>query len=231
MTLKANWRILAPAATVVIVCAIAGLNFYSASSVRGASLADTLKRGGYLEIRPAANFDGPGTIVTVDSETDEFVMLHPACNMNWKEVSDLWQVSPSLDTESARRLSGTFTLGAEFQAATGIELGAAGEVDVRLENTKVLVISDESRSDLQVQYLKGGCLAAVKAMVSRTKKCVTQPISALQADVSYRVKFSNTVTAEEKAATLDKLSAALSTDGRRESSDTTLSRGADCSWA
>jgi len=231
MTLKANWRILAPAATVVIVCAIAGLNFYSASSVRGASLADTLKRGGYLEIRPAANFDGPGTIVTVDSETDEFVMLHPACNMNWKEVSDLWQVSPSLDTESARRLSGTFTLGAEFQAATGIELGAAGEVDVRLENTKVLVISDESRSDLQVQYLKDGCLAAVKAMVSRTKKCVTQPISALQADVSYRVKFSNTVTAEEKAATLDKLSAALSTDGRRESSDTTLSRGADCSWA
>jgi hypothetical protein len=188
-------------------------------------LAETLKQSGYLEIRPAANLDGPGTIVTVDSRTEDFVMLHPACNMDWREVSDMWQSSRSLDTETARALSGEFKLGAELLAAAGIQVGAASEIDAKLENTKVLVISDESRSDLQNKYLKGDCLAAVKSTVSRNKKCVTQPISALQADVNYSVKFSNNVAVKERAKILDKLSLALSTDGRRESSDKIVGSG------
>jgi hypothetical protein len=74
----------------------------------GATPAEVLNRNGYLEIRPATNFGGPGTIVTVDLKTDNFVMMHPTCNMDGTEVSSLWQIlsawtptSPASSAESS----------------------------------------------------------------------------------------------------------------------------------
>jgi hypothetical protein len=218
-----KWAIYFSAAAFAFVCAIAGYNLFRPSP--NSTLADALKRSGYLEIRPAANLDGPGMIVTVDSKTEDAVMLHPTCNMDLTEVSNLWQSSPSVDTNTARALSGEFKLGAEVLEAAGLNAGTADEIDVSLDNTKVLVLSDESRFGLEAKYLKGECLEAVKATISHNKKCVTQPISALQADVNYSVKFSSNVAANDKAKIIDKLSATLSTDGHKDGSDTIKGKG------
>ena len=47
----------------------------------------------------------------------------------------------------------------------------------------------------------------------------------MQADVSYRIKFSNKIAASDKEKTLDEVSGVVATDGRRDSNDSTVSKG------
>jgi hypothetical protein len=225
MTDKKKWAVYVSAVIVLLFVAIAVFNISRAVGPNQMTLADALKRSGYLEIRPAANFDGPGTIVTVDFRTDDYVMLHPTCNMDWTEVSGLWQSSPSVDTDAARALSGEFKLSADFLQGVGLEVGAGAEIDVKLENTRILVLSDESRIGLSSKYLKDNCLQAVKEAISLDKKCVTQPISVMQADVVYRAKLSDSIAASDKAEIRDKMSAALSTKGAANNSDAITGKG------
>jgi hypothetical protein len=222
---KKTWAVYLSAGVAIVVAALAIFNMFRAVEADRTTLAEALKRSGYLEIRPAANFDGPGTIVTVDLKTDDFVMLHPTCNMDLAEVSSLWQSSPSVDTDTARALSGEFKLSADFLEGAGLSAGAAAEIDVKLENTKILVLSDESRFGLSSKYLKDGCLRAVKETISLDKKCVTQPISVMQADVVYRAKLADSVAANDKAQILDKMSAALSAAGSASNADAITGKG------
>lgn len=224
MTDKNKRAVYVSAVIALLVAAIAVFNILRPVAATQ-TLADALKRSGYLEIRPASNFDGPGTIVTVDSRTDDYVMLHPTCNMDWAELSGLWQSSPSVDTDTARLLSGEFKLSADFLKGAGLKVGAGAEIDVKIENTKILVLSDESRIGLSVKYLKDNCLQAVKQAISRDKKCVTQPISVMQADLVYRAKLSDSVAASDKAEIRDKMSVALSTNGASDSSDAITGKG------
>jgi hypothetical protein len=193
----------------------------------GDSPAEVLNRNGYLEIRPATNFGGPGTIVTVDLKTDNFVMMHPTCNMDGTEVSSLWQSSPSVDTNIASELSGEFKLGLAMLKRAGLDVGAnvINEIDMTFTNTRILVLSDESRFGLEAKYLKGDCLHAVLRITEVDKKCVTQPISAMQADINYHVKFSDKIDGNEKAKLLSKVSGALTTDGHTDTSDSIIGKG------
>ena len=111
----------------------------------GRTPAEILKRNGYLEIRPATQLSGPGSIVTIDSKTENFVMLHPTCKMDTTELSTLWQSSPSVDTNVANELSGEFELGANLLEHVGLNVGghAIREIDIKFENTKVVVLTDE----------------------------------------------------------------------------------------
>ena len=108
----------------------------------------------------------------------------------------------------------------------GLDVGAnvISEIDMTFTNTKVLVLSDEFRFGLEAKYLKGDCLHAVLRITEVDKKCVTQPISAMQADINYHVKFSNEVDASDKEKILSKVFGALATDGRTDTSDSIISR-------
>src|SRR5271168_4596733 len=103
----------------------------------------------------------------------------------------------------------------------GLDVGGnvINEIDMTFKNTRVLVLSDESRFGLEAKYPKGDCLNAVLRITSVDKKCVTQPISAMQADINYHVKFSNKVDANDKAKILGKVSGALATEGQTDTSD------------
>jgi hypothetical protein len=213
-----------------VVAAVASYNLSWPSKKQhgfGDSPAEVLNRNGYLEIRPATNFGGPGTIVTVDFKTDNFVMMHPTCNMDGTEVSSLWQSSPSVDTNIASELSGEFKLGLDMLNRVGLDVGAnvINEIDMTFTNTRILVLSDESRFGLEAKYLKGDCLHAVLQITEVDKKCVTQPISAMQADINYHVKFSDKIDASDKAKLLSKVSGALTTDGRTDTSDSIIGKG------
>jgi hypothetical protein len=222
---KSHWAIYLSTGALVVVGGIAVYNLtFPFNKQHGP--AEVLNRNAYLEIRPATNFGGPGTIVTVDLKTDSFVMMHPTCNMDWTEVSSLWQSSPSVDTNIASELSGEFKLGLDMLERAGLDVGAnvINEIDMTFTNTKVLVLSDESRFGLEAKYLKGDCLHAVLRITEVDKKCVTQPISAMQADINYRVKFSNKVDASDKEKILSKVSGALATDGRTDTSDSIIGK-------
>jgi hypothetical protein len=195
---KSYWPICLSAGAFAIVAAVAAYNLsfpFKKQHGFGTTPAEVLNRNGYLEIRPATNFGGPGTIVTVDLKTDNFVMMHPTCNMDGTEVSSLWQSSPSVDTNIASELSGEFKLGLDMLKRVGLDVGAnlISEIDMTFTNTRILVLSDESRFGLEAKYLKGDCLHAVLQITEVDKKCVTQPISAMQADINYHDKFSDKI--------------------------------------
>jgi hypothetical protein len=225
-----NWAIYLSTGALAVVAAVAVYNLSSPFNKQhgfGDTPAEVLNRNGYLEIRPATNFGGPGTIVTVDLKTDNFVMMHPTCNMDWTEVSSLWQSSPSVNTNIASELSGEFKLGLDVLKRAGVDVGGnvINGIDMTFTNTKVLVLSDESRFGLEAKYLKGDCLHAVLRITEVDKKCVTQPISAMQADVNYHVKFSDKIDAGDKARILNKVSGALTSDGHTDTSDSVIGKG------
>jgi hypothetical protein len=200
---------------------------WNSMSRMGETPGEILRRSGYLEIRPAANVGGPGTLITIDAKTNDYVMLHPTCNMDWQEIAALWQTSPTPDTEIAHQLEGEFKLDAQALKNAGFNLstGAVDSLNIKFENTKVVWLSDESRMDLGARYLKDNCLKTVLQVNSMEKKCVTQPISAMQADVVYRVEFSHDVTASEKAKVLGDVSGALTSGGAASGTDSVVGKG------
>ena len=192
----------------------------------GETPSDILRRSGYLEIRPAADVGGPGTLITIDVKTNDYVMLHPTCNMDWSEVAALWQTSPTSDTEIAHQLEGEFKLGVDALKSAGLNLSADAvrALHIRFQNTKVVWLSDETRMDLGSKYLRDNCLKAVVQVASRDKKCVTQPISAMQADVAYRIEFSDGVAASEKEKVLGGVSGALTGGGTATGKDSVVGK-------
>ena len=203
------------------------IDAWGGSSRAGVTPADVLRRNGYLEIRPATNVGGPGTLITIDVKTSDYVMLHPTCNMDWQEITQLWQTSPTQDTEIAHQLEGEFKLGAQALKEAGFDLSANAveALNIKFQNTKVVWLSDETRMDLGNRYLKDNCLKAVLQVTDKDKKCVTQPISAMQADVAYRVKFSDGVAASEKAKVLGGISGAVAGGGATTGSDSVAGKG------
>jgi hypothetical protein len=228
MTSTRVWAIFALVGALIAVAGVAGyLTAFKERQGFGRTAAEILRRNGYLLIRPATQLNGPGSIVTIESKTENFVELHPTCKMDAVEVTALWQSSPSVDTEFANELSAEFELGATLRELVGLNVGgqAVREINVKFENTRVVVLTDEERFGLSDKYMKNNCLHAVAHIASLGKGCVTQTISAMQADVRYRIKFSKNVSASEKAKILGEVSGALIEDGHSDSSDTIVGKG------
>src|SRR5215471_11483601 len=147
MASKSLWATYLSAGAFVVVATVAAYNFFSPVDKPhglGDTPAEVLNRNGYLEIRPATNFGGPGTIVTVDVRNEKFVMMHPACNMDLTEVASHWQSSPSPDTNIVSELSGEFKVGVDMLKRVGLDVSGnvINGIDMTFENTKVLAISD-----------------------------------------------------------------------------------------
>lgn len=210
-----------PAAFFAVVAAI-GLWYFPHQPT---TIGGVLKQWGYLEIRPAANQNGPGDIVTVDTRATDYVMLHPTCDMDRGEVSSMWLVSDAPEEGLQEALNERLKLGAELLGSIGLNGGAVSDIDVKFENTKTMMISDVSRLKLRSKYMTGECLEAVKSITAVDKLCVTQPISALQADVNYHVTFSNHINAEAKTKILGDLSGVLSMGGHAENGDQIVGKG------
>ena len=230
MRRKPNSTRLLPIAGLIVVVGVGGyfvIGAWSGDGRSGVTPADILRRNGYLEIRPATNVGGPGTLITIDVKTSDYVMLHPTCNMDWQEIAQLWQTSPTQDTEIAHQLEGEFKLGAQALKEAGFDLSAEAvqALSIKFENTKVIWLSDETRMDLGSRYLKDNCLKTVLQVTDKDKKCVTQPISAMQADVAYRVKFSDNVAADQKAKVLGGISGAVAGGGATTGSDSVFGKG------
>jgi hypothetical protein len=176
---------------------------------------------GFLEIRPATQLTGPGTFVAVDKKTENYVMVHPLCNMDSAKLASLWQQSPGVAKELARE----YKIGANFLERAGLQFGghAVKEIDIVFENTYVFFLTGENRIKLEKEYLKDDCLQAVQEASSIEKLCVTQPFSEFQADIRYRVKFSDDITIDDKKKILGQVS--VHAGGSSDSGDTISGKG------
>lgn len=219
------WSIAVPAALFAVVAAVGVLSLPSPPPTKTITIGEVLKKWGYLEIRPAANQNGPGILSTLDTRGDDYVMLHPTCNMDRKEVSSKWDISDTTDSDLKNTLNARFKLGADLLASIGLSGGAVSDIEVKFENTKILTMTDESRRALESEYVKGACLDAIKAITVVDRLCVTQPFSAVQTDVNYHVTFTRNIAAEAKTKILGDISGVLSTGGRAENGDDIVGKG------
>jgi hypothetical protein len=213
---------------VVLVGAIGLYEFIRVPTHVGETPTDILRRNGYLEIRPATALDGPGTIVTIDLRTPDYVMLHLTCNMDGKELSDFWKSSNTINTNVADQLNGEFRIAADALKQIGLTVigNAISEIDMKFENTKIIEVSDESLYALRDKYLKGNCLKAISQLIARNNNvCVTQPVAAMEADITYDVKYSDNVSASDKAKITSGLSGALASGGETASTDQIVGKG------
>src|SRR5205823_1200108 len=87
------------------------------------SLDNILTRNGYLEMRPASRFDGPGTFATIDKITSTYIMLHPTCVLPQDELEKSWNESPTYHTNVTEQLRGTFDAGINLVNKLNVGLG------------------------------------------------------------------------------------------------------------
>ena len=219
------WSVAVPAAMFALVAAIGVHYLPPPPPPEPITIAEVLKKWGYLEIRPAANQNGPGILSTLDRRADDYVMLHPTCNMDRDDVSSKWDISDTTDSDLRNTLNARFKLGADLLASIGLSGSAVSDIEVKFENTKILTMTDESRKALELKYVKGTCLDAIKAITLVDRLCVTQPFSAVQTDVNYHVTFTNNIAAEAKTRILGNISGVLSTGGRAENGDRIVGKG------
>lgn len=188
------------------------------------TLKDILAEDGYLELVPPSEFHGPGTLNTVEAFEDGSIRLLPTCEIDQALLSARRRESRTHDQEFEERLSGSFDVKAELaqklQAASnsGLNLGAIKSITVRLENTKILTMSDEALFSLRNDLLVNNCAAAVSINLG-AGGLVCQSQSVLQTDMIYEVVLEEQVSAEQKMQILRDVSGALELDLAREGSN------------
>src|ERR1700730_7840055 len=101
---------------------------------------------GYFEIVPPTTFGGPGTINTIEFLSNGQVEMHPQCEVEPGFLADKVQRSQTVDRELKQSLEKKLDVSAEVReklaAVTGIT--QISSINLKLENTNILLITDES---------------------------------------------------------------------------------------
>lgn len=167
---------------------------------REKSLADILFEAGYLEITPPSTFSGPGTINAVEFRSDGKVALHPTCDMAPELLVGKMKKSQTIDRELTHLLDKKLNVSGEikelFEAAIGIN--RINSVHLKLENTNILLVSDETLISARHALIKGPCEEAVIENIANGGR-VCQTRAVLEADVSYEIEYNDTVSLDERA--------------------------------
>ena len=172
---------------------------------------------GYFEIVPPTTFGGPGTINTIEFLNNGKVEMHPTCEIEPGFLIDKIQKSQTVDRELKQSLEKKLDVSAEVReklaAVTGIT--QISSINLKLENTNILLITDESLISARHALLKGECEDAVIENVSNGG-IVCQTRSVLEADVMYEIKYSDTVSIDERAKLTSEVAAKLNLDARQD---------------
>lgn len=184
-------------------------------------LDNVLSRSGYLELRPASRFGGPGSFGTVDKITSTYIMLHPTCALPQDELEKTWNESPTNDSNLTEQLSGTFGASIGLVEKINQSLGSnlVTTVKVSLANARIILVPDEVIYSLRDKYLRDNC---EKTIIRLTKmgSSVCQTSSTLMADIVYKIEYNNAVTDNIKARLTDKIAAEVALGGKRVDQNT-----------
>ena len=215
-TIKLKWLGIAGGTFIAIALVIVAVWFTWPRQGKETITAILLETG-YFEIVPPTTFGGPGTINTIEFLSNGKVEMHPTCEIEPGFLADKIQRSQTVDRELKQSLEKKLDVSAEVReklaAVTGIT--QISSINLKLENTNILLITDESLISARHALLKGECEDAVIENVSNGG-IVCQTRSVLEADVMYEIKYSDTVSIDERAKLTSEVAAKLNLDARQD---------------
>ena len=146
---------------------------------------------GFLTLRLTMNYHAPGSLYTVDSQSEGFVSLDPTCEVDADELKNAIQVHRTTDVSAAieHKLSAGFKVAPENWSKLGIEAELAGVQNILAiySDSKVELLSTEKIRTLRDSYLRRPrCFASVKEMLEGGFE-VCQTKAVIVSDLVYEV--------------------------------------------
>ena len=168
----------------------------------GETPASVLGQIGYLEIEPPSTLSGPGTINTVEHLSNGKVTLFPTCNTKPEFLAGQVIKAPTTDREMTKSFKKSLDASGKIKE-TLTALAGAGQVKsvhLKLENASILLATDETLLSARHDLLKGTCEAAIAENITNGG-VVCQTRAVLEADVTYEIGYSETLSIGERTET------------------------------
>ena len=184
------------------------------------TLTDILLESGYYENIPPTTLSGPGTINTVEFLSNGKVALHPTCDIAPELLADKVQKSETIGRDLKQVLEKQLSTSGDFreQLDAAIGMSQVNSVHLKLENTRVILVTDEALLLARDALLKGRCQDAVELNVSNGG-LVCQTRAVLEADVTYEIEYNDKVAINERAKLTAEVAAKLKLDAHEDSTN------------
>jgi hypothetical protein len=167
-----------------------------------------LSDAGYYQLTPPSRLFPPGTIGMVEKLRDGSYKLHLACNMNRAELAAMIETSPTVDKRFTSRLTSAFNAQAEAvaKAMTKASGDRVRSVNLKVNDMRIFTMSAENMGRVRATYLKDYCEEAVIGnLLAGARVCQTAEV--LQADVAYRMSYTEGLSAAQRAGLAKTLAA------------------------
>ena len=148
-------------------------------------------KAGYKTLRLTMDYHAPGSLYTIDSQSEGFVSLSPICEVDASELANAIQVHRTTDISAAieSKLSAGFKVLPKNWSKLGIKADLTNVQDILAvySDSRVELLSTEKIRDLRDSYLgRDGCFAAVKELLEHGYDvCQTQAV--IVSDLVYEV--------------------------------------------
>ncbi len=192
-------------ACVVCILIVAGCTGHEPPTVH-----TIMRKLGYLTITPPSRLHKPGAINTVEFLNGGKVALHPTCNIGPELLEGNIKESITSDAINSRELNKKLDISGYFfedlAPEAGIEL--VESAIVKLNNPRILVITDETLLRIRHAILKDDCAVVVKDSIKNGGR-VCQTREVLEAEVVYEIRYKKNVSVKARDKFMSKTAARL----------------------
>jgi hypothetical protein len=150
------------------------------------ALVDLLGEQGYWETVPPAEYYLPGTINTIEVRSSGKIAIYPTCKIDPELLAKLTLHSQTVDRTLAERLNKGFDVSDRIKdfLPIGMEGHKARRVNLTLQNSNILQITDEELMLVRKEVIKGSCREAIENNIN-SGATVCQTRAALMGDLVY----------------------------------------------
>ena len=154
------------------------------------ALVDLLSEQGYWETIPPAEYYLPGTINTIEVRSNGKIAIYPTCKIDSELLAKMTLHSQTVDRTLAERLNKRFDVSDRIKEVmpVGMEGHKARRINLTLQNSKILQITDEELMLVQKEVIKGSCREAIENNINSGAR-VCQTRAALMGDLVYDVIY------------------------------------------
>jgi hypothetical protein len=172
------------------VAAVGGLIWFLEPLGDDTALQNVLGEYGYWETAPPADFYLPGTINTIEVTSNGKIAIYPTCNIDPQTLAKVTLHSHTIDRTLAERLNKGFNLSGRIKdfLPVGVDAHKAKGVNLSLQNSILLQITEEELILVQRQIIKDACQEAIEISIkSGARVCQTR--AALMGDLVYDMVY------------------------------------------
>jgi hypothetical protein len=203
------------------VAAVGGLIWFMVPLGGDTALQNLLGEYGYWETAPPADFYLPGTINTIEVGSSGKIAIYPTCNIDPQTLAKITLHSHTIDQTLAERLNKGFNLSGRIKdfLPVGVDAHKAKTVNLSLQNSTLLQITEEELIQVQRAIIKDACQEAIEISIkSGARVCQTR--AALMGDLVYDIVYNDSGSARTNNAGP---TVKVDTDG--ENSDRVVGKG------